>query len=568
MRQKATHIEKQQFRALYHHFLFRILDSELLSSDADPERLLGQIATALLSFSALVSVPVLFMGGSPIPQTVLRTFEHFFIATTMLVVGLFSVLTWDAVFPDRLDVLVLAPLPLRSRTIFLAKISSTAAGLGVATGALNGTSGLLWPLLFAPPHSGLFGDLRSLAAFWITLLAAALFVFGSTLTLQGVASQLLPHQLFLRLSAVLQIAVFCLLISVYVLEPSLESHAAMLAPANHHLLACLPSYWFLGLFQQLSGAHAPEFIWLARRAWIAVGAVLIGILFTVLLSYLRNMRKAVEQPDILPIPHRSRWTMPWPRDSATRSILHFALCTILRSRQHRTILSFYLGAGFGVMLILLRPATTGGHNIAVPLLAASVLLPITTAAAMRTVFSIPVALPANWLFRVAAFHPARTYIAAIRRVFLLLAVAPIWICFAIAMLSLWPWRIAVPHLLMLALLGSILADLCLIGFRKIPFTCSYRPGRANLQFAIWGALALLPLTLLGASYEWRSLHTTTGRFLFATALILPAAALRWWSSRAAAQVHTLHFEDLEQPPIVSLELDRHPTALQLPPDPA
>jgi hypothetical protein len=36
--------------------------------------------------------------------------EHFFIATTMLAVGILAVLSWDSTLPDRRDVLVLAPL--------------------------------------------------------------------------------------------------------------------------------------------------------------------------------------------------------------------------------------------------------------------------------------------------------------------------------------------------------------------------------------------------------------------------------------------------------------------------
>ena len=45
--------------------------------------------------------------------------QHFLIATTMLVMGLFAVLSWDSTFLDRRDVLVLAPLPVRPRMIFL-----------------------------------------------------------------------------------------------------------------------------------------------------------------------------------------------------------------------------------------------------------------------------------------------------------------------------------------------------------------------------------------------------------------------------------------------------------------
>src|SRR5208282_2897478 len=110
---------------------------------------------------------------------------------------------------------------------------------------------------------GFFSIFRSLPAYWVTLLAAAAFIFGSVLTVQGIASQLLPRQLFLRVSAVLQVLTFCLILSVYVLEPSLEARTALTAPENQRLLASLPSYWFLGLFQQLNGSMEPAFVPLA-----------------------------------------------------------------------------------------------------------------------------------------------------------------------------------------------------------------------------------------------------------------------------------------------------------------
>ena len=39
----------------------------------------------------------------------------------MLIVGIFSVLSWDLMFPGHRDVLVLAPLPIRAHTLLLAK---------------------------------------------------------------------------------------------------------------------------------------------------------------------------------------------------------------------------------------------------------------------------------------------------------------------------------------------------------------------------------------------------------------------------------------------------------------
>jgi hypothetical protein len=49
-------------------------------------------------------------------------------------------------FPDRLDVLVLTPLPVRPHTVFLAKIAAVASGLGLALLSLHVAPSALWPL--------------------------------------------------------------------------------------------------------------------------------------------------------------------------------------------------------------------------------------------------------------------------------------------------------------------------------------------------------------------------------------------------------------------------------------
>src|SRR4051794_21501283 len=117
-----------QFRVLYRQFLFRVVDPDLLSShsEGDASKVLGQFAALLVLLGSLFSLGILSVGDPRRPREALLIAawgtEHFLIATTMLVVGLFSVLSWDATFPDRRDVLALAPLPVATRTMFLAKV--------------------------------------------------------------------------------------------------------------------------------------------------------------------------------------------------------------------------------------------------------------------------------------------------------------------------------------------------------------------------------------------------------------------------------------------------------------
>jgi len=129
--------------------------------------------------------------------------EHFLIATTMLIVGVFAVLSWDSTFPDRRDVLVIAPLPVRMSTLFLAKIAAMATALSLSIAALHSFAGLVWPFVFAAPNGGMLGLIRAFAAYWITVLSAGAFIFCALLLLQGLTA-LLPRQLFLRMSGILQ----------------------------------------------------------------------------------------------------------------------------------------------------------------------------------------------------------------------------------------------------------------------------------------------------------------------------------------------------------------------------
>ncbi len=212
---------KLQFRVLYREFLFRMVDLELLSAQGDMSKLLGQFAGLLIFISSVQVLGALFFDGRWMSSAALLMFfwrqEHSLIAMTMLVVGLFAVLSWDSTFPNRRDVLVLAPLPVRTRTLFLAKVAASATALSLTVVALNVFTGLVWPCRLTPANGGLL-DLvlslalyRSLAAYWIIMLSGGAFIFCSVLGLQ-VLDGLLPRRRFLGVSAFLQMGALCMFV--------------------------------------------------------------------------------------------------------------------------------------------------------------------------------------------------------------------------------------------------------------------------------------------------------------------------------------------------------------------
>jgi hypothetical protein len=566
-------MDRFQFRVLYRQFLFRVVELDLLSTSAkgDATKLLGQFAALLIYVSLLIAFTgIIFGGGEMTPAERLVAswgIENFLIATTMLVVGLFAVLSWDSIFPDRRDVLVLAPLPVRTRTLFLAKMTAVMSALSFSVIALHSLAGLIWPIVLAPTHSGFIGAARSFFAYWITMFAAGAFVFCSLLCIQGLAA-LLPRQKFLRVSAILQLGAFCLLLSVYFLQPTLVTPEALTAPQNQHLLAWLPSYWFLGLFQILNGTAHPALTPLASRAAVGLVIAISGAGLAFLVSYFRTVRKIVEEPDIAPGARGEKW-LPSFGEPPITAFVHFNIHSLFRSRQHRLIFSFFLGLAFTVVILYAKTSLAHTNlldgtvadpwrQVNVPLLVSSIVMMWFAVIGVRVVFAMPTDLRANWIFRMSGVRGVEDCLRATRRSMFTLVVAPVLVIWAAVLFWIWPWRAAAGHLVALGLLGTILVEACLYNFHKIPFACSYLPGKANIYYLFF-AYAMLSVYLLDrvARLERRALQDAGQYAIMLTGLIAAAILMRWRTvGMARSEGAELRFEELESPAVLELGLHR------------
>jgi hypothetical protein len=405
----------------------------------------------------------------------------------------------------------------------------------------------------------LWNALRSFAAYWITLFAAGTFLLCFVLSVQGLA-QLLPRQIFLRVSSFLQLACFCLILTVYFLQPPFAGMGALVE--NQGLLPWLPSYWFFGLFQALNGPLPLMFAPLAQRACIGLAISVCGGAAAYLICYFRTLRKIAEQPDIEPGSRRLRW-LPRFGNSLETAVGQFSIRTLFRSRQHRVILSFYLGIALGLAIFISKApvlqqeqsATDVWYHLNAPLLVASVLMMAGAIVGARVVFSMPLELRANWIFRVMPPPGVPGCLAASRRALYGLAVIPVWTALAALLFWIWPRREAAGHLLVLALLATIVAELCLYGFRKIPFTCSYLPGKSYFHMAFLMFLGMMFLINKGASLERSALEDSARFATMVVGLGVVAVLARW---RTAAKANSddaeLQFEEEPDPVIVSLGL--------------
>ena len=408
----------------------------------------------------------------------------------------------------------------------------------------------------APPA----GPVRSFFAYWITMVAAGAFTFCCVLATQGFAAQFLPRRWFLRASALLQLALFCLFVSGYFLQ---RSPAVVLVTGSRHpWLSWIPSYWFVGLYQQLSGSMHPALGPFALRAWIGLLAAVCATSIAYAASYFRTLPKIVEESDV-PAGFRGGW---FPRfgGSFETAIVQFSMRSLLRSRQHRLIFAFYAGVGFAFAILFLNaprelsgPAVGGPWDpLSMALLASTILLMGFWVAGVRVVFSLPLDLRANWIFRVMPFGPGSACLRARRRALWVLSVAPVWTISAAALFSLWPWKMAPEHLAVLALLGIILAELSRDGVLKIPFTCSYLPGRTNFHMTFWLWIFLIvTLVLRAAVHEREAFENPLAGAAILCGLGIVAGFCMLRNHRLASPNHAeLRFEEIPPDQLVSLNV--------------
>ncbi len=146
-----------------------------------------------------------------------------------------------------------------------------------------------------------------------------------------------------------------------------------------------------------------------------------------------------------------------------------------------------------------------------------------------------------------------------------LAVVPAWLASAAAILLDVAVEQAAGHLAVLGLVGFVLAELCLQSFRKIPFTCSYLPGKTHFNIAVMVFVGLVVLMKDGAEVEGRAL-VGNGRSLAAFGYFRDRGGFAAMAGGmvavglAGSPEEEIEFEDTPAPAVMVLGLNRDGTS--------
>lgn len=568
-------------------FFKRFFDNDLISPSGDDHENVSLVFALLAVPGLLAAAPLLLKYMDPyiLPgHRLLIALDDKFtcLALSMIVMGIVTLVEWDALVLDVRDIAILGPLPLMRRTLLLAKLGALAQFVVAFAAAVNAIPSVVYPLI-------LFGTLQlSLArGLWVMFvhaaasLAAAAFAFFVVLSVRVVASGLAGPRLFRQVSVFLQGALVLALVSALLLLPGHRSVATSILPEGGAAVYASPPMWFLGLYESLTSegvldepdvqsprgralwaprdaGHAqadylglmPEF---NRLAGVGVGAVALAALVafggygleTRRLARRMSRGQASIWPKLLRIVS-SALERTLVRDPLACATFFFTLQTLARSSTQRFYLAACGAVAFAATVVLISPgetarALTTSTNPTAALLAVQMVVVFCVCVGLRVVFAVPADLRANWTFRVTWMREPSRYFSGVRRAGLLVAMVPL---FALAPLHVLAWgpAVAALHLVVGMLGAALLVEVAFFDLRSLPFTCAYgSTGTLKFTWPLYFGAFLLSTVGFGRLEAW-AIETPSRAASLVAALLLALVVVALYRTRRTRALTEVAFD--------------------------
>ncbi|MEO8127497.1 MAG: hypothetical protein ABJF23_03510 [Bryobacteraceae bacterium] len=562
-------LRRSRFLALTRHFVARFFDNDAVSRQ-------GEMQTSVVQLLGLLAVPGFFLCFYMMkhyPPTARHPFDswqatsdrYLFVSYSMMVMGFVTVFEWDSLFPDRRDYLILSALPIRVFSLFCSKVLALCFFLGLFAFDLNCFSTVLLPVV-SMGHAGSSSNLHQMMlAHATSAVAGGLFVAFFFAGLQGILINVLTSKAFRWVSPLVQMVSMGLLVLVLILYPLISALIQTLVEQNSPYLFYFPCFWFLGLYESLRpGVVHPVFHPLAMVAVRSLALASAVCLVAYVAGYRRHARRALESIELqLAGPGRLRVKLTGLlhnsllRHPLQRATFHFIGQTLARSSRHRLFLAAYGGFAMAfAILIVFAVANVGGvpkiQVSPIGVLAVPLILSFCLLTGLRAAFSFPAELTPNWAFQVTDASFSDEHLKACRRWVALSGILPLFVLLAPLEFAMWRWNLALFHLSFGVILSWLLVEVLFFHFHKIPFACSYCPGKMNA--AVLAALYLYGLTTYSFSMtdlEVWILHRPVRValfFLLSAALLLAFRTHRIWRPDAVG----LTFEDEPDPVVRTL----------------
>ncbi len=361
-------LKRAPFAVLVAHFARGLFASEQEQAHGGVGFGLGGILALLAIPGALVSLFLLAKYSSLIaffhgtgrrfnPYKLSIADEYFFVVLSMTIIGLMVVLRWDRLLPNRRDFINLATLPIKARDIFLANLVAL-LGLAVVFAIdINLVSTVIFPLFVTMNDGTILTFAHFVAAHALTVFSASMFSFFSLFGLVGLLMAILPKNWFRFCSTYIRLFLFVLLLAGFFSNLLVHLLSARMSGGKTALLHAMPGFWFLGVYEQLTGLATPVMDGYGRFALTMLAGSVALSAASYAACYSRHFAKLAEFPaDIIGgLVHRpsplGQWLGTWLSRFLSPSQFEKAVCgfctkALFRSEQQAIRFGAYLGLGF------------------------------------------------------------------------------------------------------------------------------------------------------------------------------------------------------------------------------
>ena len=477
-------LERAQYKRLKEVFTERFFHNDLLGTDIDLRRSMIWLIAVLMVPGMFLSFKIFNRYGwiarlwGPDRVMVESLFEKtVLVGFGMTMLGLVCLVACDALWLDRRDSQVLAPLPVRGRVILAAKAVTLFRFWLIVSLSINVLSAAAFSLVMG----GYFGVARYFGAHMLTMLLASACVFGCILTVQGITIAVSTATTYRRLIAIMQAAGAAVCLSILLLLPRIGELAVAAAKSTAEppalWLFFMPPLWFTGLYEIILGTPVGPLHAVGQIGIVMTTASVLLATITTVVAYRRHLRQVQE------LSEGGSRTQPGRRGGIrivlnrlvrrpeTRSFAVFVVHTLTRSARHRLLMAGAFGVALGCSIVAVL-STFGsddgpGSIPPVPLLAIPLMLTYILLLAIRSVSAVPAELVAAWVFHLHHESSALTCQEGIRaamRIFFVPAVlgaAPLY-------MSAWGAWLTCAHLGLSIILGHLLIEIFLWKWRWMP----------------------------------------------------------------------------------------------------
>jgi hypothetical protein len=545
----------RQFRLLSKDAVRHLIDSALLSRDADPMEfalwMAALVATPsvffaarqMLTYSALVSAPV------ELVQSFALSHRLFFVTYGMLAAAFLAAVTWEAIFPDGRDQEVVGVLPVKPYVFAAARLAAAVKVSLIFLTLVNLPAAVLYSF-FAMAHP-LFGwNLPGLVAghFAATMLGSQL-VFFVLLSIRGLTAVIFGAGAGKWFGAALQVITVVLMFETLFFLPGILATLVNRIMQGDATMMLFPPVWFVALHEWVLGSanQLLEGAMIRGLLAFALASAAVVPMYLVPARWLgrralekRSRERAAATTFVVRVVSSLTRTRP-----AARGLFLFAVASLVRSRRHHLVLASYLGMAVALCIITVFIVDDRGSvKIDRPaswLLTLPMIFVFCGVHGLRSSFRIPTETEANWPFRIAQPSLA-TCVSATLLVVVTLLILPVAAVTLMIIGPTWPFATTALVLVLQILAGITLTELVLFHWRKVPFACAHAPS-PDLLKAWWPiyAFALYVYAFELANWQFAAVSSNIALWSYLVTCGLVITTVRWLRGRQL-QKHQLEFD--------------------------